>query len=139
MLLTVGHNVSFLHDLAIVMIVAGLVTILFPSPQAAGGARLHHRGRHHRAAHAAFPADRATKKRSNTLSELGIIFLMFSLGLEFSLRKLKEVGATAFIAAIDGHSRHALRRLFARPGCSAGARWTAFSSARSSPFPPPRS
>ena len=29
MLLAVGHNVSFLHDLAIVMIVAGLVTILF--------------------------------------------------------------------------------------------------------------
>src|SRR6476660_7409210 len=35
-----------------------------------------------------------------TLSELGIIFLMFSLGLEFSLRKLKDVGATAFMAAM---------------------------------------
>ena len=34
-----------------------------------------------------------------TLSELGVIFLMFSLGLEFSLGKLKKVGATAFIAA----------------------------------------
>lgn len=33
------------------------------------------------------------------LSELGIILLMFSLGLEFSLRKLKQVGVTAFIAA----------------------------------------
>jgi CPA2 family monovalent cation:H+ antiporter-2 len=32
-----------------------------------------------------------------TLAELGIIFLMFALGLEFSLRKLKQVGATAFI------------------------------------------
>src|SRR3954451_1786759 len=35
----------------------------------------------------------------HTLSQLGVIFLMFSLGLEFSLRKLKDVGATAFIAA----------------------------------------
>jgi CPA2 family monovalent cation:H+ antiporter-2 len=35
----------------------------------------------------------------NTLAELGVIFLMFSLGLEFSLRKLKEVGNAAFIAA----------------------------------------
>ncbi|HEY5777941.1 MAG TPA: cation:proton antiporter, partial [Terrimicrobiaceae bacterium] len=34
-----------------------------------------------------------------TLAELGIIFLMFALGLEFSLRKLQKVGATAFIAA----------------------------------------
>lgn len=34
-----------------------------------------------------------------TLAELGIIFLMFALGLEFSLRKLKKVGATSFIAA----------------------------------------
>ena len=34
-----------------------------------------------------------------TLAELGVIFLMFCLGLEFSLRKLFNVGATAFIAA----------------------------------------
>lgn len=34
-----------------------------------------------------------------TLSELGVILLMFSLGLEFSLRKLFEVGATAGLTA----------------------------------------
>jgi CPA2 family monovalent cation:H+ antiporter-2 len=34
-----------------------------------------------------------------TLSQLGVILLMFSLGLEFSLRKLREVGAAALIAA----------------------------------------
>ncbi len=34
-----------------------------------------------------------------SLSGMGIILLMFSLGLEFSLGKLKRVGATAFIAA----------------------------------------
>src|SRR5688572_17384934 len=36
----------------------------------------------------------------HTLSELGVILLMFSLGLEFSLRKLKAVGAPALIAAV---------------------------------------
>lgn len=36
----------------------------------------------------------------NTLSELGVILLMFSLGLEFSLRKLTRVGVPALIAAL---------------------------------------
>jgi CPA2 family monovalent cation:H+ antiporter-2 len=35
-----------------------------------------------------------------TLSELGVILLMFSLGLEFSVRKLVEVGPTAGVAAL---------------------------------------
>ncbi|OJT23743.1 potassium transporter [Archangium sp. Cb G35] len=35
-----------------------------------------------------------------TLSELGVILLMFSLGLEFSLRKLFQVGPTASVTAI---------------------------------------
>ena len=98
MLLTVAHNVSFLQDLAIVMIVAGLVTILFhrlKQPVVLGyiiaGVII---GPHT----PPFPliGDEATIQ---TLSQLGIVFLMFSLGLEFSLRKLKEVGPTAFIAA----------------------------------------
>jgi len=35
----------------------------------------------------------------NALAELGVILLMFSLGLESGLRKLRQVGGTAFIAA----------------------------------------
>lgn len=35
-----------------------------------------------------------------TLSELGVIMLMFSLGLDFSLRKLISVGPTAGLAAV---------------------------------------
>ncbi|HET9597857.1 MAG TPA: cation:proton antiporter [Anaeromyxobacteraceae bacterium] len=42
-------------------------------------------------------ADRDTVQ---TLSELGVILLMFGLGLEFSLRKLVQVGPTAGITAI---------------------------------------
>jgi CPA2 family monovalent cation:H+ antiporter-2 len=41
-------------------------------------------------------ADRAIVQ---TLSELGVILLMFSLGLEFSLRKLARVGPTAGVTA----------------------------------------
>jgi CPA2 family monovalent cation:H+ antiporter-2 len=93
------HEATFLSDLAIVMIVAGLVTVLFhrlKQPVVLGyiiaGVII---GPHT----PPFPLinDQETIR---TLSELGIIFLLFSLGLEFSLRKLKEVGATAFIAAI---------------------------------------
>ncbi|HCM42267.1 MAG TPA: cation:proton antiporter [Candidatus Omnitrophota bacterium] len=36
----------------------------------------------------------------HTLSELGIIFLLFSIGLEFSFKKLMKVGAIALLAAI---------------------------------------
>jgi len=35
-----------------------------------------------------------------TLAELGVVFLLLSLGLEFSWRKLTRVGATAIIAAL---------------------------------------
>ena len=34
----------------------------------------------------------------NTWSEIGVIFLLFALGLEFSFNKLKKVGGAAFIA-----------------------------------------
>jgi CPA2 family monovalent cation:H+ antiporter-2 len=37
-----------------------------------------------------------------TLAELGVVFLLFSLGLEFSLRHLRQVGATALVSAIAG-------------------------------------
>jgi CPA2 family monovalent cation:H+ antiporter-2 len=95
---TLTHDISFLHDLAIVMIVAGLVTILFhrlKQPVVLGyilaGVII---GPH--TPPSPLIVDEPTIQ---TLSELGIIFLMFSLGLEFSLRNLKDVGPTAFIAA----------------------------------------
>ena len=36
----------------------------------------------------------------NTLSELGVVLLMFSLGLEFSLRKLVSLGPTSGVTAV---------------------------------------
>ncbi len=91
-------QILFLQDLAIVMIVAGIATILFrqfKQPVVLGyivaGVII-----------GPFtpPFELISDKSNiNTLAELGVIFLMFSLGLEFSLRKLREVGNTAFIAA----------------------------------------
>ena len=93
-----AHDVSFLQDLAIVMIVAGLVTVVFhrlKQPVVLGyilaGVII--------GPHTPPLPLIANDETIQTLSELGIIFLMFSLGLEFSLRKLKDVGATAFIGA----------------------------------------
>jgi monovalent cation:H+ antiporter-2, CPA2 family len=42
----------------------------------------------------------ADEQVAHTLSELGVILLMFSLGLEFSLRKLVSVGPTAGLVAV---------------------------------------
>ena len=36
----------------------------------------------------------------NIWAEIGVIFLLFALGLEFSFKKLMNVGSTAFITAI---------------------------------------
>ena len=58
-----------------------------PAPAPAGRARLHARRADRRPARAD-PAGRRPSRWSHTLSELGVILLMFSLGLEFSLRKL---------------------------------------------------
>lgn len=92
------HSVTFLQDLAVVMMVAGLVTVIFhrfKQPVVLGyilaGVII---GPH--TPPAPFIHDEATIK---TMSELGVILLMFSLGLEFSLRKLRNVGGAAFIAA----------------------------------------
>ena len=92
------HAATFLPDLAVVMIVAGLVTVLFrrlKQPVVLGyiiaGVLI---GPHT----PPFPLIR-DEGTIHTLAELGIILLMFSLGLEFSLKKLRNVGGTAFIAA----------------------------------------
>ncbi|WP_338522025.1 cation:proton antiporter [Pseudomonas batumici] len=92
------HAISFIQDLAVIMLVACVVTILFhrfKQPVVLGyivagfiiGPHTPPFGLIH---------DEDTIK---TLAELGVIFLMFCLGLEFSLGKLFKVGATAFIAA----------------------------------------
>ena len=93
------HDVAFLQDLAVVMVVAGAVTVLFhrfKQPVVLGyilaGVII---GPH-------TPPFKLIQNEETikTLGELGMVFLMFSLGLEFSLRKLRQVGLTALIAAL---------------------------------------
>ncbi len=42
----------------------------------------------------------ANEDEIKSLAELGVVLLMFSVGLHFSFRKLKEVGVTAVVAAV---------------------------------------
>jgi monovalent cation:H+ antiporter-2, CPA2 family len=92
------HGIVFIQDLATVMLVAGLTTVLFQrlrQPVVLGyiiaGLLI---GPH------TFPFifihDEGTIR---TLSELGMILLLFALGLEFSLKKLRAVGGAALVAA----------------------------------------
>ena len=91
--------ITFIQDLAVIMIVAALVTVIFhrlKQPVVLGyivaGVLI---GPH-------TPPFELIKDEHTikVLAELGVIFLMFSLGLEFSFRKLLRVGATALIAAV---------------------------------------
>jgi CPA2 family monovalent cation:H+ antiporter-2 len=93
------HDIELLHDLALVMLVAGITTILchrLKQPVALGYIV------------AGFiigpytPPFELVKDEQTirTLGEMGVVLLMFSLGLEFSLRKLTRVGMSALVAAI---------------------------------------
>ena len=94
------HAIGFIQDLAVIMAIAGVVTVLFHrlrQPVVLGyivaGVII---GPY------TPPFQLINDEASiQTLGELGVVFLMFSLGLEFSLRKLFHVGATAFVAALS--------------------------------------
>ncbi|VXC31642.1 Potassium transporter [Burkholderia sp. 8Y] len=94
------HAIGFIQDLAVLMAIAGVVTVLFHrlrQPVVLGyivaGVIIGPYTPPFQLIN-----DEATIQ---TLGELGVVFLMFSLGLEFSLRKLFRVGATAFVAALS--------------------------------------
>ena len=91
------HGIEFIEDLTIVLVVAGLVTILFrrfKQPVVLGyiiaGVIL--------GPHTPPFALIHNEEIIRILAQLGVIFLMFSLGLHFSLRQLKAVGFTALVA-----------------------------------------
>ena len=99
------HEVSFLQDLAVVMIAAGIVTVLFQrlkQPVVLGyivaGILI---GPHFSTLILGGDGLKLVHERETieSLAELGMVFLMFSLGLEFNLRKLGRVAATALVAA----------------------------------------
>lgn len=88
----------FLQDLAVVMLVAGVVTIIFHQlrqPVVLGyivaGLIV--------GPHTSIPLAVHDQATIQIMSELGIILLMFGLGLHFSMRKLARVGMTAVMGA----------------------------------------
>lgn len=93
------HSLEFIQDLAILMLAAGFISILFHrlnQPVVLGyilaGILI---GPH------TPPFSFISNQDSiQTLAQLGIVFLMFSLGLEFSFRELKKVGAMVSIIAL---------------------------------------
>lgn len=93
------HAQAFLQDLAFIMLVAGAITVLFHKLKQpvvlgyiAAGVIL---GPH--TPPALLIGDKHTVE---ILAELGMIFLLFALGLEFNLKKLQKVGSTAIVAAM---------------------------------------
>jgi CPA2 family monovalent cation:H+ antiporter-2 len=92
------HELTFIQDLATVMLVAGLTTVIFQrlrQPVVLGyiiaGVVI---GPY------TLPVVFIHEEQTiRTLSELGVIMLLFALGLEFSLKKLRKVGGTALVAA----------------------------------------
>jgi len=87
-----------IHDLGIIMIVAGVISILFKwlkqpvvlgyivagilaGPYVAGSSWVN-------------------VESAETWGQVGVIFLLFTLGLEFSFKKLVAMGSTAFIGCI---------------------------------------
>lgn len=96
-----SENLRLVADLALILTSAGVVTVIFKllkQPLVLGylvagflvGPHLH-----------IFPtvADTADVE---VWSEIGIIFMMFGVGLEFSFKKLMSVGSKAFITALIG-------------------------------------
>jgi CPA2 family monovalent cation:H+ antiporter-2 len=92
------HGIELLHDLAVVMLVAGITTILchrLKQPVALG----------YILAGLIIGPNTPVMMVQNEetirgIGDMGVVLLMFSLGLEFSLRKLTRVGLAALVAAL---------------------------------------
>ena len=94
-----AHIPDLIHDLALILISAGIVTILFKwlkQPVVLGyiiaGFLI--------GPHFSYLPSVADAENISVWSEIGVIFLLFALGLEFSFKKLMAVGGTATIATL---------------------------------------
>ena len=94
-----AHIPALIYDLTLILISAGIVTILFKwlkQPVVLGyiiaGFLI--------SPHFGYLPSVADVENISVWSEIGVIFLLFALGLEFSFKKLMAVGGTASIATI---------------------------------------
>jgi len=93
-----GHLPKLIEDLALILIVGAVVTLVFKwirQPVVLGyilaGLLV--------GPHTSLIPTIADQENVETLAEIGVIFLLFSLGLEFSFKKLVRVGGAASITA----------------------------------------
>ncbi|WP_026309695.1 cation:proton antiporter [Niabella aurantiaca] len=93
-----GHLPKLIEDLALILMAGAIVTLLFrkiKQPLVLGyiiaGFLV--------SPHFIFTPNVVDQENVKTLAEIGVIFLLFSLGLEFSFKKLVRVGGTASITA----------------------------------------
>src|SRR5688572_11844879 len=93
-----GHLPKLIEDLALILIVGAITTLLFrriKQPLVLGyiiaGLLV--------GPHFSLTPTVADTENVETLAEIGVIFLLFSLGLEFSFKKLMRVGGSASITA----------------------------------------
>ncbi|MDR2562939.1 MAG: cation:proton antiporter [Prevotellaceae bacterium] len=93
------HLPDLVHDLALILITAGVVTVLFKwlkQPLVLGyivaGFLV--------GPHVQLIPTVIDSENISVWSEIGIIFLLFALGLEFRLKKLIKVGKPALVAAL---------------------------------------
>jgi CPA2 family monovalent cation:H+ antiporter-2 len=98
-----AHLPHLITDLALILAVAGVTTLLFKKinqPVVLGyiiaGFLV--------GPHVSLLPTVADPEGIKVWSEIGVIFLLFSLGLEFSFRKLAKVGGSAFVTALVGIS-----------------------------------
>ncbi|MDR1112587.1 MAG: cation:proton antiporter [Bacteroidales bacterium] len=94
-----NNELHFITDLALILVSAGVITIIFKllkQPLVLGyivaGFLV--------GPHFSFFPTIISPASVHEWSEIGIIFLLFALGLEFSFKKLLSVGNTAFITTI---------------------------------------
>lgn len=93
-----SHLAPLISDLALILICAGLMTLLFKKlkqPLVLGYIVAGFLASPH-LAHTPSVIDTASIQ---TWADIGVIFLLFALGLEFSLKKIAKVGGAAVIAA----------------------------------------
>lgn len=94
-----GHLPKLIEDLALILITGAIVTLLFrkiKQPLVLGyiiaGFLV--------SPHLSITPTVVDQANVKTLAEIGVIFLLFSLGLEFSFKKLMRVGGAASITAL---------------------------------------
>jgi len=95
-----SHLPSLITDLALILVVAGVVTLLFKKlrqPLVLGyivaGFLV--------SPHMPYTMSVVDKADIQTWADIGVMFLLFSLGLDFSFKKIVKMGAAPVIAAIS--------------------------------------